>query len=264
MYKAHGTHATVFTGKSEATVEKRFLKDATYKYERDVYMKIGDAPWLPKVHEFNDDSKSLEMEQFDMDMFSLVERNVGKMTEPQARAVVKRMVEAVAAMHERGMAHLDIKVENLLVKLDPLRVVVADFDTATSDVRSKAVVGTVQFMAPEILECELYGFDYDTKKSDMWSLGVAIFVVLVGWPPVFNALLQPARILGDRVLGCGMYYYIYTENWSLFWTILEANHISKESQAFLQRLLCPDPLRRLTASELLVHPWFAGAECASF
>ena len=263
MYKAHGTHATVFAGKTEGTIEKRFLKDATYKRERDVYINLGDAPWLPKVHAFNDVSKSLDMEQFEMDIFSLVERNVG-MSEPKARAVVKRMVEAVAALHERGMAHLDIKVENFLVNINPLRVVVADFDTATSDVRSKDVVGTVQFMAPEILECELYGYDFDTKRSDMWSLGLAIFIVMVGWPPLFSALLQPAHILGKKVLGCGLYYYIYTENWSLFWSVLEANHLSKESKAFLQRLLCIDPLRRLTASELLCHPWLAGDECVSF
>lgn len=258
---AHGTHATVYTSEAEGTVLKKFKKPETYKRECNVYMFLGDAVWWPKVHAFNHESKSIVLEEFDMDLFTLIERNAGMMTEPKARAVVKRMVAAVAAMHERGMAHLDIKVENFLVQEDPLRLVVADFDTATSDVRSKAVVGTVQFMAPEILECELYGHDYDTKKSDMWSLAIAIFIVLVGLPPVFSALLEPACILGDRMLGCGLYYYIYTENWSLFWTRLQANHISKDSKEFLQRLLCPDPLQRMTASELLVHPWFAGVEC---
>jgi serine/threonine protein kinase len=260
-YIACGTHAQVFSI-DPYTIEKRFNKRAKFDHETEIYSMLK-GEWFPKVKGFT--SKSILMERFDMELFLLLaERHEGRFTEERARVIIKLMVEAVAALHELGIAHLDIKLENFLVNIHPLRLVIADFDTATSDSYTNAFLGTVQFMAPEVLNCYFNEVvDYDSKKSDMWSLALAIFIVLVGYPPVNVATIQNIEIKNTKVSGCRLYYYILNEDWSSFWSSLHIEHISTESKLFLQRLLCSDPDKRMTASDLLSHPWFAGPECTS-
>jgi serine/threonine protein kinase len=262
-YLACGTHAMVFDN-GNGTVLKAFNETGPYEHERAIFEKLNGS-CFPEVQEYHDSTKSIVMERFNMELFRLVERHAGKFTEVQARAIIKRMVKAVAALHELGIAHLDIKLENFLVDLDPLRVVLADFDAATVDERTNAILGTVNFMAPEVLECYFEDrVDYDTKKSDMWSLALAIFIVLVGYPPVLGATIHHVEVMKVKLSACTLYYWILNEDWRSFWEYLQVENISKDSKFFLQRLLCPNPDKRMTAAELLTHPWLAGLESTSF
>jgi len=98
--------------------------------------------------------------------------------EKEARDVCKILFEALHRIHSKGIAHRDLKPENLLLvsKTDDKNIKIADFGFAKKVTGSKCLMtqcGTPGYVAPEIL----HGVPYGTK-SDIWSLGVIIYILL--------------------------------------------------------------------------------------
>lgn len=95
--------------------------------------------------------------------------------------------------------------------------------------------GSPLYVAPEVL----IGRGY-TKAVDMWSLGVILYILLVGYPP-FN---------GANVVQ--IYRQILHNEWGFgpAWSV-----ISAEARDLVLRLMCYDPARRATADEAMQHPW---------
>ena len=85
-------------------------------------------------------------------------------------------------MHNQNIAHLDIKPSNILIDQHG-RVKYADFGLATfvQDNKSDRYLGSIAFMAPEILAQQ----PYDPFKADVWSIGVTIYYLAfrqLPWP----------------------------------------------------------------------------------
>ena len=99
------------------------------------------------------------------------------------RALFSQIVTAVAATHYSGLCHLDIKLENVLVAKDcSLRL--CDYGFARpADKLIEVQVGTYGYMAPEVVR----GERFDGKKSDIFNLGVLLFIIAFGRPPFSNA-----------------------------------------------------------------------------
>jgi serine/threonine protein kinase len=95
----------------------------------------------------------------------------------------RQIVYALRACHTEGVAHLDIKPQNILIDKHG-RAKLCDFGLAKrtdSGQLSNQFKGSVAFMAPEILRKH----DYDPFKADVWSLGVTFYVCATGhlpWP----------------------------------------------------------------------------------
>lgn len=100
--------------------------------------------------------------------------------EKEARDVCKILFEAIGYCHSKSIAHRDLKPENLLLQSEDndSAIKIADFGFAKKVLTPNSLTtqcGTPGYVAPEILE----GVAYDTK-SDMWSLGVIIYILLGG------------------------------------------------------------------------------------
>mmetsp|Transcript_4814 Transcript_4814/g.6364 ORF Transcript_4814/g.6364 Transcript_4814/m.6364 type:complete len:108 (+) Transcript_4814:527-850(+) len=104
------------------------------------------------------------------------------------------MLLAVNYVHEEGLIHRDIKMENVMVDLQPssgetasadIVCKLSDFGFACMAGQSKdeeqLSCGTPLYMAPEMIEAN--GYD---QKVDVWSLGVIVFAMLTSTFP-FNA-----------------------------------------------------------------------------
>jgi len=78
-------------------------------------------------------------------------------------------------MERKGVAHRDLKLENILLDSD-LNMKVADFGFATYKKvqQLKSYRGTMTYMAPEIKEHKTY----DGKQIDMFSTGVILFIIV--------------------------------------------------------------------------------------
>ncbi|CAI2381638.1 unnamed protein product [Moneuplotes crassus] len=113
---------------------------------------------------------------------SNIVRNTGPLEEELARFFITQILYAVLHLHSKEYAHLDIKLENIF--LDEY------FNIKLGDLGSSAHVGsndgffdhrrgTPLYMAPEVKSLEP-GEEYDAFSSDMYSLGITLFVMLTG------------------------------------------------------------------------------------
>ncbi|CAC5393868.1 TSSK [Mytilus coruscus] len=87
------------------------------------------------------------------------------------------IVKAVEYCHSIGIAHNDIKLENVLLSNGCVKL--PDFGFAKSSVivaESEEFCGTLPYAAPEVI----MGMEHNTMKADMWSMGVMLYVMLFG------------------------------------------------------------------------------------
>ena len=123
----------------------------------------------------------------------LVER--GAYNAVGAASVMRELVDAVAYLHQMGIAHLDLKPENVLLKSDETDasdVRLVDFGSARfigrdviggaihsgrlSCTRASSLAGaTPAYAAPEVLRGDAYD-----ESADLWSLGVILYLLLTG------------------------------------------------------------------------------------
>jgi serine/threonine protein kinase len=96
-----------------------------------------------------------------------------------------QILDTVEHLHEElKMAHLDIKLENLL--LDKAEVKLCDFgfsESTESEIKKKK--GTDNYMAPEVYFS--YKTPYKGKTADIFSLGILLFILMYGVPPFVRA-----------------------------------------------------------------------------
>ena len=129
------------------------------------------------------------------DLFDKIEADVG-VSEDIAHFYFKQLVSGVGWMHSKGIAHRDVKPENILLSsTGDLKL--ADFGLATlfsyhnRRKMSKTMCGSPPYTAPEVIACgksseprsstSISGYYAD--QVDVWSCGVVLFVLLVGNTP---------------------------------------------------------------------------------
>jgi serine/threonine protein kinase len=105
------------------------------------------------------------------------------------------MAEGLAALRRQGWQHLDLKLENFCIDGDG-RPVVIDLGSARPVSKDDTVMvplteelGTVQYLPPELTDGEYCG------RSDVWGLGVCLYIMLVGAMPY--AVVQSRPVYQD-------------------------------------------------------------------
>jgi hypothetical protein len=122
--------------------------------------------------------------------------DTGVLPVDDVRRVSREVADALAYAHERGVVHRDIKPDNILLDAVTGRAMVTDFGIARAsegDSRLTATgmaIGTPAYMSPE----QAAGDRQIDGRSDLYSLGVVAYQMLIGEPP-FVANSTPAMLV---------------------------------------------------------------------
>lgn len=149
-------------------------------------------------------------------------------------------------MHDQGISHRDLKPENILLSSNDnieTLIKVTDFGLSKfidATTLMKTFCGTPNYLAPEVLITR--GAGTYTNKIDNWSLGVILYICLVGYPP-FSDETSQANLEKQIINGI---YDFPDQYWS---------EISSDAIDVVKRLLCTDPEKRASLDEILEHPW---------
>lgn len=207
--------------------------------------------------------------------------DAGGLSEDVARNCFRQILQAMAYCHGRGVAHRDMKLENIILTKDQ-NCKVCDFGLAKNINESAAstVIGTGKYVAPDVLG----GGVYDAFKADMWSCGVILYCMTqcafpftkagndgVGGEGQYKATASDLRLLKylkEAKVTLKKKLSPEFEDF-LLKGLLNPNTEARLSAAGAKRIICTNPavydfvLRAgvdLHVADALKHPWVLGAD----
>mmetsp|Transcript_132364 Transcript_132364/g.197239 ORF Transcript_132364/g.197239 Transcript_132364/m.197239 type:complete len:272 (-) Transcript_132364:73-888(-) len=154
---------------------------------------------------------SITMKQYETDLYDF-KFNAKHLKKNNMRVIFTNTCKSLKILHENGVAHLDLKPENVLVNSDTLMTFICDFGCAhiinaekNSKVDYKLVSGlgsrgSTSYVAPEVVRNPNH---YDPFAADIFSLGVTLYVLATGYYPLFGEngkLVVPPKIKIDPQL----------------------------------------------------------------
>ena len=185
------------------------------------------------------DSIYLVMEEMRVDVYSVLARSAS-MPERMIRYIIQSCTSALDCIHKHGFLHRDVKTDNLLICDGVVKL--GDFGYATCLTESlpwrHACVGSIYWMAPEVVRGELYCF-----AADIWSLGIVLLELVNGEPPFFSLSREKASFAIAKQ-DCH-FPVLHPELWS------------SDLIDFCDACLQIRPGGRWTASQLLEHPFLS-------
>ncbi|KAL8140030.1 hypothetical protein V2J09_006051 [Rumex salicifolius] len=164
--------------------------------------------------------------------------------ERMARRYFHQIVTALLFCHRHGVAHRDVKPQNILLAADG-DVKISDFGLAALAAEGpeglllQTPCGTPAFAAPEVIARR---GRYDGTKADAWSCGIILYVMLVGVLP-----------FDDRNL-MAMFRKTFRREFHF------PSHLSRPARALIHQLLDPNPNTRLPIEDIAKSPWFNAAK----
>uniref|UniRef100_A0A0N5ALS1 Ribosomal protein S6 kinase n=1 Tax=Syphacia muris TaxID=451379 RepID=A0A0N5ALS1_9BILA len=222
---------------------KRFYCD-----EVDILKRYSHHPNIVKIHEVYEDDNSVYLVEELCKGGELLDRIISQkhFSEREAAAVMMKLANAVSYLHTNQVVHRDLKPSNIMyastsADVDSIRII--DFGFAKQLRAGNGLLMTpcytAQFAAPEVLKKQ--GYD---MSCDVWSLGVLLYTMLCGETPFATGADDTAAEILERV-GEGRFTFS-NPAWK---------DISELAKDLVQRMLHVDPVKRVSAKQILVHPW---------
>ncbi|KAG8826817.1 hypothetical protein FRC19_007385 [Serendipita sp. 401] len=181
--------------------------------------------------------------------------------ESKAKPWMLSLASAIEFLHSRGVVHNDIKPANILLSEGATPKFV-DFGfaeqydlTSPEAFHSALAYGTPEYLSPERAKGQVH----DTRKSDVWSLGITFFEMIMGRTPF-------EKDKGEQFISkaeLDVYWRrTYRGKWLATATEQFRKQMSKGLEALIRRMLAPNADVRMTASQVMTSPYWSGSFAA--
>ena len=183
-------------------------------------------------------------------LFEFLEEKGFKVEQDVAKKIVQDVAKGLSFLHENGIIHRDLKLENIMLKREgktSFRAIIIDYGLSCflgPEQVSNDPVGTLKYVAPEIISRLSY-----REKVDSWSLGVILYILLQGTVPFYGKNDQDValRILKRHLSFSG-------EKWS---------QICPDAVTILSGLLNRKAEKRMSLGEVLNSSWMTEEDSES-
>ncbi|KAB0381135.1 hypothetical protein FD755_008919, partial [Muntiacus reevesi] len=221
--------------------------------EIEILLRYGQHPNIITLKDVYDDGKFVYLVMELMRGGELLDRILRQryFSEREASAVLCTIAKTMDYLHSQGVVHRDLKPSNILYMDEsgnPESIRICDFGFAKQLRAENGLLMTpcytANFVAPEVLKRQ--GYD---AACDIWSLGILLYTMLAGFTPFANGPDDTPDDILARI-GSGK-YALSGGNW---------DSISDAAKDVVSKMLHVDPQQRLTAVQVLKHPWIVNRE----
>ncbi|XP_075803264.1 ribosomal protein S6 kinase alpha-1 isoform X1 [Microtus pennsylvanicus] len=216
--------------------------------EIEILLRYGQHPNIITLKDVYDDGKHVYLVTELMRGGELLDKILRQkfFSEREASFVLHTISKTVEYLHSQGVVHRDLKPSNILYvdeSGNPECLRICDFGFAKQLRAENGLLMTpcytANFVAPEVLKRQ--GYD---EGCDIWSLGVLLYTMLAGYTPFANGPSDTPEEILTRI-GSGK-FTLSGGNW---------NTVSETAKDLVSKMLHVDPHQRLTAKQVLQHPW---------
>ena len=181
-----------------------------------------------------------------------------KFSEEISRKIFFDILMAVEICHLSGISHGDIKLQNIMLNSSfNLKLIDFGFAKNLKDGLISEITGSRFYNAPEMFSCATKG--YDGILADIFSLGVVLFVLVMGFYPFDKPNITDSR-----------YKFISKKDFQGFWKKCEQKKyfsnnninnnnntcgVSPEFKDLFEKMIVPKPEERINISQIKKHPW---------
>lgn len=272
-----GAFSSVYLGHEKKThlpvavkkISKKYTDTNSFERELRTLLHIrnsGGHPHICSLHQCYDDDEHYYLVLDYVtggELFEHLIRN-GAYSEAGAARLVREVASTLAFLHGIGVVHADLKPENIMLSQKPdggdsSNAVVKLVDFGSAEIVNSEVVAstapasdftlTPAYAPPEVLNKTSQDDSKVESSMDMWALGIILYIMLVGMHP-----FDPnGRATDDEIEE-----FVKDEKRMPSIRNRYTRHLSPSAVELIEGLMTRDPKKRMTAEQMLEHPWIRG------
>lgn len=252
--KLSSDKSSVFLVRDEPSSTQYILKKfpvnygGRIQYDSEKLVQKLSHPYIIKVKEIHEKQQSIVLEHAPYGDFCNLLMGGNNLPEIVSRTYFHHLIEGVDYLHKNGIAHLDLKLDNILLGANKTLKII-DFDLSQriedekrSYARSK---GTANYRAPELRVRKCGNF----KAADIYSMGVILFSLVTGLPPYTES---------EKGEYDAWYNLMMREQEHYSAKISKYVTVSEEFKELFFGMVCEQPDKRLTINKIRASKWYNG------
>lgn len=242
VIKKLGDNVHLFRFGAERYVVKIFASEAAFVHERDILSRLADLPGCVGCIDASEQCITMTYCSGG-DLIDYYNWHAAEFTVAAIARIICQLCDIVQRMHERGVHHLDLKLENICLMEDALgEICLIDFGSAEiiDDEPLKQIVSTKSYMSPEYIRIaediskKLAVSKQRVVHIDIWAIGVIAFSLLFGEYP----------------FGCAGLWHTKMNVMRLRYSMPADTAVPRELQDILARIFVLDDEKRPRLTEI--------------